>query len=372
MGKRVKGNGDGSVFERKDRPGWVYASVAFEGKRKTSRHKTKAAANAWIRQELDKRDIGQLVMGKSPTVAAFLEGWLRDSAKPKLRASAFRGYEQLVRIHLVPKLGHVKLDKLSPAAVQAFQNQMLESGLAPATVRYARAVLRVALGQAVRWGLMARNPVDLVDGPRVETYEIQPFDLIQAQAFLAAVANDRLEALWSVALSLGLRQGEALGLRWQDIDLDGAQLRVRHQLQRVDRQLILVPTKTKRGTRRLSLPPSIVASLRAHRERQASQLGALPGPSSYVFTTRLGTPLEARNIVRRFKAILVKAGLPDKRFHDLRHSAGTFLIAQHVHPRVVMEILGHSSITVTMDIYGHVLPETMKDAAARMDAIFAQ
>jgi integrase len=114
-----------------------------------------------------------------------------------------------------------------------------------------------------------------------------------------------------------------------------------------------------------------VASLRAHRERQERQLGALPGPSAFVFTTRLGTPLEARNIVRSFKAILVKAALPDKRFHDLRHSAGSFLIAQHVHPRVVMQILGHSQIGVTMNTYGHVLDETMKEAAAAMDDLFA-
>jgi integrase len=165
---------------------------------------------------------------------------------------------------------------------------MIEAGKAPATVRYARAVLRVALRQAVRWGLIARNPVYLVDGPRVETHEIQPFDLVQAQAFLAAVVNDRLEALWSVALSLGLRQGEALGLRWDDIKLEKAELLVRHQLQRVDRKLVLVPTKTKRGARKLSLPSSIVASLRAHRDRQERQIGALPGPSAFVFTTRLG------------------------------------------------------------------------------------
>ncbi len=372
MSRRVKGNGDGSVFERKDRPGWVYASVAFEGKRKTSRHKTKAAANAWIRQELEKRDSGQLVMGKSPTLAAFLNRWLAESVKPRVRPMTHRGYEQLVRLHLIPQLGRVTLDKLTPDLIEAFQNHELAAGLAPNTVRYSRAVLRSACRQAVRWGYLTRNPVELTDPPKVERFELQPLGQLEARALLTAVAGDRLEALYTVALTMGLRQGEALGLRWQDIDFDAGQLRVRHQLQRVERRLTLVPTKTDRSRRTLALPAATVVSLRAHRQRQARELGALPGPTSFVFTTGKGTPLEARNVVRYFKAMLRKASLPATvRFHDLRHSAATLMLAQGIHPRVVMEVLGHSQISLTMNTYSHVLPETMKDAAERMDAIFA-
>jgi integrase len=284
----------------------------------------------------------------------------------------YRGYEQLARIHLIPTLGNIRLDKLTPAAIQSFQNHMTESGKAPATVRYARAVLRVALRQAVRWGLIVRNPVDLVDGPRVARFKIQPLDLEQAQRLLTVVGGDRHEALYTVALTLGLRQGEALGLRWQDVDLERGRLHVEHQLQRLDHRLALVPCKTDRSRRELALPAFTLAALSAHREGQARMLGALPAPTSYVFTTRTGTPLEARNVVRAWKGILDKAGLPaTMRFHDLRHSAATLLIAQGVHPRTVMEILGHSQIATTMNTYGHVLPETMSDAASRMDALLS-
>ena len=160
-------------------------------------------------------------------------------------------------------------------------------------------------------------------------------------------------------------------MRWQDIDTDRGVLRVEHQLQRVDGQLALVPCKGDRSRRHLKLPAFTLAALSAHRETQARMLGAVPAPSAYVFTSRTGTPLEARNVVRAWKAILGKAELPaSMRFHDLRHSAATLLIAQGVHPRTVMEILGHSQISTTMNVYGHVLPETMKDAAARMDSLF--
>ena len=202
-----------------------------------------------------------------------------------------------------------------------------------------------------------RNPVDLVDGPRVARFKIQPLDMEQAQRLLTTVRGDRHEALYTVALTLGLRQGEALGLRWQDIDLERGRLHVEHQLQRVDHRLALVPCKTDRSRRELGGTAFTLAALCAHREGQARMLGAVPGPTSYVFTSRTGTPLEARNVVRAWKAILAKAGLSATvRFHDLRHSAATLLIAQGVHPRTVMEILGHSQIATTMNTYGHVLP----------------
>jgi integrase len=371
--RRVKGNGDGSVFERKDRPGVYYAQVSFEGKRKTSvAQKTRKKANDWVREMLAAKGRGETVTGKSQTLAAYLQEWLK-SAKPNLRPATHRGYEQLIRIHLIPKLGHHKLERLTPSAIQSLQNQMRDAGKAPRTIRYARAVLRKALKQAVNWGVLARNPVTLVEGPRVERFKIQPLDLEQSRQLLDAVRGDRHEALYTVALSLGLRQGEALGLQWQNIDLERGLLRVENQLQRVDHKLVLVPCKSDRSRRELALPAFTLAVLRGHRERQTRLLGAVPGPGSYVFTSAAGTPMDARNVVRHFKAILDLAGLPASiRFHDLRHSAATLLIAQGVHPRTIMEILGHSQIATTMNTYGHVLPATMQDAAERMDSLFTQ
>jgi len=250
--------------------------------------------------------------------------------------------------------------------------------MAPKTVQYARGVLRTALNQALRWGLVSRNVADLVDGPKVERHEIQPFSPEEARTFLAAVRGDRLEALYSVALTMGLRQGEALGLRWEDVDLDTGTMHVRHQLQRIDGKLTLVPLKTARSRRTLALPDSITFGLREHRLRQledavkAGKRWKGPKPNedgAHVYTTAIGTPLEARNVVRAYTAIVKRAGLPHRRFHDLRHSCATLLLVQGVSPRVVMEILGHSQISLTMNTYSHVVPELGREAARRMDAL---
>src|SRR5262249_51095981 len=211
-------------------------------------------------------------------------------------------------------MGRVRLDKLMPADVQALMNRKREAGLSAKTVQYMRGVLRSALNRALRWGLVPRNVADLVDGPKVERYEIRPFMLAEARAFLDTVRGNRLEALYSVALTMGLRQGEALGLRWEDVDLDAGTLQVRRQLQRVGGQLQPVAVKTARSRRTLAMPPSIVGALREHRRRQVQDrllAGSRWRETGYVFTTSIGTPLEARNVVRSFKATLVRAGLPD-------------------------------------------------------------
>jgi len=204
----------------------------------------------------------------------------------------------------------------------------------------------------------------------VERYEIKPLTPVEARAFLAAVKGDRLEALYSVALTMGLRQGEALGLRWSDVDLDIGSLRIEKQLQRVGGELQLVELKTRLRRRALLMPASIVASLREHRRRQLEDRLAAGGSwleSGLVFTAADGKPLEGSTVTRHFHDHLERAGLPQRRFHDLRHSCATLLLVQGVSPRVVMDVLGHSDIGMTMNTYSHVIPELRRDAADRMD-----
>jgi integrase len=374
---RTRGNGEGSIYQRKGRKGW-FAAVSQNGRRKIIHAATRAEVDALLSAEKVKRDHGMLSTAPSQTLEVFLGQWLSEVVKPRVRPWTYKGYEVLVRVHIQPRLGKTRLDRLTPAQVQALMNAKLEAGLSPKTVQYMRGVLRTALGQALKWGLVHRNVADLVDGPKVERHEIQPFGPAEARTLLAAVAGDRLEALYSVALASGLRQGEALGLRWQDVDLDEGLLHVRFQLQRHDGQLRLVPLKTARSRRTVAIPDSIVEGLREHRQRQRKERlaagqrwkGAEPlDPACHVFTTPIGTPLDARNVVRLYKAVLVKAGLPERRFHDLRHSCATLLLVQGVPMRVVMEILGHSQITLTANTYSHVLPEMQRAAAERMDAI---
>lgn len=307
-----------------------------------------------------------------PTLGEFLEYWLTQSVKPRLRPLTHAGYQVNVRKHITPTLGTIKLDRLTPQHVQEMLTERLAAGLSPKTIRYVHQVLRSALGVAKRWELVDRNVATLVDPPRAKRAQIRPLEPVDARRFLESVRGDRLEALYSVALALGLRQGEALGLRWQDIDLEAGVLKVRNQLQRIDTKLILVEPKTDRSRRTLVVPQSIVERLREHAKRQLAEklwAGSRWVENDLVFPNRYGGPLQARRVIDEFHKALDKAGLPRIRFHDLRHSCATLLLVQGVSPRVVMDILGHSEIAMTMNTYSHVVPELQRDAAERMESV---
>jgi integrase len=227
----------------------------------------------------------------------------------------------------------------------------------------------MALNRAMKAGYVGRNVAMLVDPPRVPHNEIAPLTPSQARILLDAAKGDRLEALYSVALALGLRQGEALGLRWSDVDFESGLIHVRFELQRIEQQTRLVELKTRRSHRTLAMPPYIGGKLQEHAARQREER-VLLGPewhkSDFVFTTGKGHPLLGTNVTRGFQRLLKRAGLPKRRFYDLRHSCATLLLVQGVPARVVMEILGHSQIGLTMNTYTHVVPELSRAAANGM------
>lgn len=369
---RRRGNGEGSIFrhERLDR--WC-AIVTVDGRRKYLYGRTRQEVAQKLASALEAKARGTLVMAPQQPLGTFLEQWLRDSVKPRVRPWTYKGYEVLVRVHIVPELGRVPLQKLTPQQVQRLVNAKVEAGLSPKTAGYMLGTLRTALNEAVRWGLVGRNVAALVARPKVERYEIQPLTPSEARRLIEAAAEDRLGALYTVALTMGLRQGEALGLRWEDVDLDAGLLHVRNQLQRVEgRGLQLVPPKTRLSRRTLAMPRSIVENLRRHRAGQLEeQLFAGPRwkEAGFVFTTPIGTPLDGPNVTKSFQRLLSRAGLERRRFHDLRHSCASLLLAQNVAPRVVMEVLGHSQISLTMNTYSHVLPELKGAAAEQMEAL---
>lgn len=317
---------------------------------------------------------GVPVASEKPTLGQFLDGWLEDTVKKQNRPRTHESYQSLVRLHIKPALGKRPLAKLSPQEVQAFMNDKQDAGLSPRTVQYLRAVLRRALGQAVKWGLAPRNVAALTDPPRIEREEVAVWTPDEARAFLKDIRGHRLEALYTVALAIGLRQGEALGLRWSDVDLDAGVVRVRVQLQFIDKKFRLVEPKTAQSRRTISLPPFAVTALREHRARQL-QDRLLAGEGwqgetwGLVFMTKRGTPLDGKNVTHRFQDWLKRQNLPRMRFHDLRHACASLLLAQGVHPRVVMEILGHTQIGMTMNTYSHVIPALQQEAAGRMDAL---
>jgi len=371
-----RGQNEGSIYKRQDGRWAASLNLGYKNGKRHRKH-----FYGWTRKEVQDKltealrahQQGLIIPDERQTVGQFLTCWLADTAKPSVRPLTYETYEAIVRRHIEPEVGRITLSKLTPQDVQRLLNNKLESGLSPRRVRHIHSVLRNALGQAHRWGMVARNVATLVSPPSVKRSEIQPFSPEQARAFLQATKGDRLEALYSVALAVGLRRGEALGLRWQDVDLERGTLTVNKSLQRIGSKLTLVEPKTAGSRRTIVLPEVALTALKAHRARQNEErlkMGPLWQENKLVFTTTVGTPLEAGNVARRnFKKLLRSADLPDIRFHDLRHTAATLLLAQGIHPRVVMEILGHSQISLTMNTYSHVLPTLQHEAASKIDAI---
>ncbi len=305
-------------------------------------------------------------------VGPFLRRWLDEVAKPTLRASTYKSYDNILVAHLIPGLGKLALPKLTPAEIQTFLNRKLEGGLSPRRVQYIHAVLRRALVTAERWGMVSRNVAKLVDPPRVPKHEIMPLTPEQAKTHIETSVDDRHRALYVTALGTGMRQGELPGLRWEDVDLDAGRLRVRHTLATVGGTLTLLEPKTDRSRRNVMLPESVVAALRAHRTRQRMERlvsGSRWVDSGHVFTTMHGTPCHAATITRAFQAALDRAKLPRCRFHDLRHAAATFLLAQGMTLEDVKNLLGHNSIILPSNTYGHVLEQRQRQVAAAMDAV---
>jgi len=377
MSKR-RGSNEGSIYKRKDGRWAATVHLGYKDgdrKRKTFYGNTRREVQAKLTAARAAQQQGRPVAFEQLTVSAFLKRWLEESAKPRVRPATYVDYESIVRLHLVPSLGRLKLQNLEPRHVQQLLNAKLETGLSAARVRGIQRVLTGALNRALKWELVGRNVSALVDGPRVEHKEVTVMSPDDAKTFLAATAGDRLEALYTVALAVGLRKGEALGLRWSDIDFDGATLSVRNALQRIDGELRLVEPKSRSSRRTIALPDFAVASLRTHKARQNEErlrLGkSWQNELELVFTSTVGTPLDERAVTRHFKAMLVAAGLPESRFHDLRHSCASLLLAQGVQPRVVMETLGHSRISMTMDTYSHVLPTLQRTAATEMEQLLA-
>jgi len=292
--------------------------------------------------------------------------------KPRVRPLTYAGYKVNVEKHLVPTLGKIPLDQLTPEHVQQMINSRLAAGFSGRSVAYMHQVLRTALGLAVRWDVVTRNVARLVDRPRIERRPIKPLSPDEARQFLRAIRGHRLEALFSVALALGLRQGEALGLRWEDVDFSANTLRVSHQLQRIGGKLVLVPPRQKTVAEHLVMPRTIVDRLLEHEKRQVTErpwAGSKWQETGLVFSNQVGGPTQARRVIEQFHEALDQAGLRRIRFHDLRHSCATLLLVQGVSPRVVMEVLGHSEIAMTMNAYSHVVPELQQEAARRMQAI---
>ncbi|MFJ1732263.1 tyrosine-type recombinase/integrase [Streptomyces sp. NPDC088254] len=366
-------NGAGTITKRKD--GRFHCAVYVlqpDGTRarKFAYGKTWAECDAKRRELLAKVDQGVPVPTKSAKLSDWLPYWLDNIVKPRRKLSTYDKYEAHVRLYLVPMLGSKRLESLSVADVRRFLTQ-LENRTTAATAKESHRVLRTALSAACREELIARNVAGLVEPPRASSRELSPWTLDETLDFLAASRKDPLYAAFVLAIAMGLRRGELVGLRWTDVDLDKRVLYVRQQTQR--RRGVLYDDDTKnRRNRALPLPAMCIAPLRWHRMRQVAarqRAGESWDDGGYVFATRNGRPVEPRNMYRSFTRVAESAGLRVIRLHDARHGCATLLTAAGVAPRVVMEILGHSQISITMDVYTHVVQDTQREAISHMDRL---
>ncbi len=381
MGRRA--HGEGSIFKRSDGRWGGKLTVAHRDGKRVDKYfygRTQGAVQKKMTKARRELQQGLPLQPENVTVAKFLRDWLKDIAPLRLRPRTLACYRQHVNDHLVPALGQTKLHHLTPQQVQALLNEKAKK-LRPATVARIRATLRVALSQAEKWNLVARNVAKLVDVPKARRYQARVLTPQEARAFVNAATEVRLGAVFSVAMALGLRLGEALGLRWDDIELEGKQLRVRQTLQRLPKgegekhgKVVFGEPKSEKSRRVISLPTFAVDLLKRHRVRQKEErlkAGSDWKDQNLVFTSTVGTPVDERNLRREFETILTKAQLPHMRIHDLRHTCASLLLAQGIHPKVVQETLGHSQISLTLDTYSHLIPGMGEEAAKKMDEILS-
>ena len=359
-------NHEGSIYRNKD--GTFAGKVMIGGTRRTFYGKTEKEVRQRIRQAVTDSERGVLPLAAGVTLERYLARWLEEVVRLKREDRTHQIYGYHIRSHILPALGRVRLDRLRPEQLQHLYSQLLTAGLAPKTVRNVHGVLSSALAQAVTWKLIPHNVATLASPPALRLRELRTLSVAEVKRLWTAAQGTRWAPLILVTATSGLRQGEVLGLKWGDVDLERGTLQVHRQLGR--NKAFKEP---KAGSKRpLDLTAVEVAVLREHRrwqDERRREAGAAWGGRELVFCTDLGRPLNHRNVTTYFKKFVARAGLPDIRFHDLRHSSATILAAAGVPMKVIQERLGHSDIRTTLMFYQHYTPGMGKDAAKRLDEL---
>lgn len=332
---------------------------------------TKAEAQRALTQLQAQIDSGVDLPPGKITVADVLDRWLKTHALQNCAPRTYRRYEGLIRVHVTPVIGNLPLAKLRAPHIQAVHQHVLDAGCSNRTALHAHRVLHTAFAHAVRWQLLSRNPCDSVQAPRPERFEIPAIEPEQVRALFSAADSTPYGTLVNVAVLTGLRLSELLGLRWQDTNLESRTLFVRQTCQWHSRDgFMFRQPKSYRSIRPVSIAPTTAERLRQHRVAQLEQrlaAGSVYQDNELVFSDAIGRPIHPSTLRLAWKRITRTAGLPRLRFHDLRHASATLMLQQGIHPKVVQERLGHSTINITLDTYSHVLPSLQVDAAEQLD-----
>ena len=393
-----RGNGESSIYLGSDGiwHGRVTVGARDDGRpdRRHVRAKTRAEVARKVKNLEKRRESGKVMeVGQRWTVESWLMHWLENIARPTIRQNSYSGYRVDVTVHITPALGRHKLDKLGPEHLERLYSTMLAGGSSPATAHHVHRTARTAFGEAERRGYLTRNPATIAKPPRLEEREVEPFSVIETQRLLEVAATERNSARWALALALGLRQGEALGLRWEDIDFDAGSLTILRARQRprwahgcdgqcghrfgghcptrVALRSTTAETKSRSGRRVIGLPGQLLSLLVAHKTTQDEErvtAGSLWNEAGWVFTSPTGQPLNPRTDYTRWKQLLAAAGIRDARLHDARHTAATALLLLGVPDRAVMGIMGWSKPEM-MSRYQHLTTAVQRDIATRLGAL---
>ena len=374
-----RGHGEGSIYRRADGRWTAAVDLGWS----SGRRRRKVVYGATRREVAGKLATlirahreGQLMADERTTFATFMDTWLA-AVRPSLRPGTWQRYEQYARLHSVPMLGHRPLSKIGPADLQLLYADRLAAGSSPTSVRHLHRFLHRVFDQAVRWGATSRNPVTLVDPPRVVRHEFRALTAAEARCLVTGLQGDRLAALYVLALTTGMRQGELLALRWADLDLPARRLAIRGSLHRdPGGGWTIREPKTDHSRRQVVLSPMAATAIQRHRLRQNAErldAGNLWEDNDLVFANHVGRPLSSQNLLQRhFHPLLERLSLPKIRFHDLRHTAATLLLSEGVHPKIVSEMLGHTEIGITMNLYSHVTPAMHESASGALGRLLEQ
>lgn len=368
---RKNANGEGNIRQRPDGT-WEARVSLLDGKRKSIYGKTRKEVHEKLTGIIADRDRGMPIQtDERQTVGEWLTSWL-EQIRPTLKPRTLVRYEGEVRNHLIPAFGALRLTKLTPQHLQRLYGDLLSRDYAPASVAHLHAVIHKALEAAVRFDLVPRNVADRVSAPSARTRrEMATLTATQVKTLFTTARGERLEALYVLAVTTGMRLGELLALAWSEVDLDGGTLRVTHSIHHGrEGAWQLTSPKTAKGHREILLLPEAVAALRAHRARQLEErlaAGQDWHEHGFVFTRRDGEPIRGTHVLEHyFRPLLKRAGLPPIRFHDLRHTAATLMLSESTNPLVVSQVLGHADIAITLGVYGHVTSDMQRSAATNL------
>ena len=370
MAKRIRGKNEGSIFQREN--GRWRAQVTLDGRRVSHSAKTRCECHEWLKKTLGQIDDGMTFASTKMSFGEFIIRWL-ESKKSNLKKNTWSQYNHLLKEYVLPSFGNVKIRDLRPDQIQSLYDDLLAQGVGTWTVLKIHNVIQSAFSHATKTSLIPHNPASLTILPREPTYEMKILDESQVSKMLVTAFGHRLEALYNLAVTTGMRQSEILGLKWTDLDWVNQTLKIERQLVRPNgTQIQYAPPKTKFGKRTLSLGDQSIEVLRRHYDLQHEERmaqGERWVEHGLIFTTSIGTPIHARNLIRYFKKILNEAGLTEIRFHDLRHTAASIMLNHGIPVIVVSRRLGHARPSITLDVYGHLIPNMDEIAAQRIDEL---